>query len=308
MDTSCPGPEHQPEPIPIDTAASVGFDSFPDHAAPLKDRNQWLCSQSRYIEKGKKPRKVPVAPNDLDDRGIEATDPDNWMPYEEAKRHHDENSLIDYYAFATCEGDPYSFIDIDERGDAETGEVPPLVLKLVNLLDSYAYLTPNGGFRALVKGELNDTGGHHVWMDPDSGEEHVFEVYDRKRHLVFTNIVFHDEPIRDAQDFLDSLVKKRKAGTNTKGRVRASDLPEVKLPEDLEEARRKIKLLFVKHDLDPGPILEGSRKITLISYFRTIVRNEVLGTSGEPDTDPTNFGSCSPGQTRRCSTTNPGNS
>ncbi len=93
-------------------------------------------------------------------------------------------------------------------------------------------------------------------------------------------------PIREAQGFLDSLVKKSRSSTNTSRKARTNNLPEVELPEDLEEARRKIKLLFVKHDLYPGPILEGSRKITLISYFRTIVRNEALETNGENSTKP----------------------
>lgn len=286
MCTSCPGPEPQPNSNTFEAEASIGFDSFPDHAAPLKARDQWLCSQSRNMDKGKKPRKVPVDPNNPEGYGINATNPANWMPYEEAKRHHDENSLIDYYAFATCEGDPYSFIDVDERIDPMTGEVPPVIMKLVKHLDSYAYVTPNHGVRIVIEGELNDTGGDYVWTDPDTGEEHIFEVYDRKRYLVFTDWVFHDEPIREGQDFLDSLVKKRKSGTNTKGRDRAFDLPEVELPEDLEKARRKIKLLFVKHDLDPGPILEKSRKITLISDFRTIVRNESLEIIGENGTEP----------------------
>lgn len=35
--------------------------------------------------------------------------------------------------------------------------MPPLVLKLVQLLDSYAYVTPNHGVRIVVEGELNDT-------------------------------------------------------------------------------------------------------------------------------------------------------
>ncbi len=187
MSTSYPGPEHQPEPKTFGVEASVGFDSIPDHAAPLNARDQWLCSQYRQKDKDKKPHKVPIDPAAPKGPGIDKTDPKYWMPYDEARRHYEKNPLVDHYGFVTQEGDPYTLIDIDERIDKVTGEVPPLITKLVEHLDSYAYSTPNHGVRIVVEGELNDTGGNYAWTDPDTGEEHVFEVYDKKAYLVFTD-------------------------------------------------------------------------------------------------------------------------
>jgi DNA-binding transcriptional ArsR family regulator len=287
MDTNCsPDPDRRPEPDASGTGTVPGT-APSDHAAGLKARDQWVCAQNRAAGRGRKPRKVPVDPADPNGPGIDHTDPNKWMPYEEAKRHHEEDVLIDHYGFATHEGDPYAFIDIDECVDEETGELSRVVLKLLEHLDSYAYYTPNLGVRIVVRGELGGTGGDYVWTDPDTGEEHVFEVYDNKRYLVFTDWVCHDAPIRGAQAFLDSLVKKKgRSGRNAAGRrIEAFNFPEVALPEDLEEARRKVKHLFAKHDLDPGPIREGSRKRTLISYFRTVVRNQPVETGGEPDTE-----------------------
>jgi hypothetical protein len=140
--------------------------------------------------------------------------------------------------------------------------------------------------RIVVKGSLDGTGGNHVYTDPDTGEEHVFEVYDKNRYLTFTDHVVHDAPIKEAQDFLNSLRKARKFPTkkptkrNSTRTIQA--LPEVDLPEDLEEERKKIKRLLMKHDLPPHPIMERSRKSTLLSYFRKIARNEIMKIYEEP--------------------------
>jgi DNA-binding transcriptional ArsR family regulator len=241
---------------------------------------------------GKKLTKVPVDPRNPNGPPVSVTDPNNWMPYEVAKRCYETCTDLSGYGFARREEDPYAFIDIDERIDPETGELPPVAVRLIESLDSYSYLTPNYGVRIVLKGELSGTGGKYAWVDPDTGEEHVFEVYDRKGYVTFTDRVVHDVPVREAQGFLDSLVKTRRSNTGrrrTKGVQRqAQALPEGELPEDLEASRREIKRLFLKHDLDPYPILAGSRKNTLISHFRTIVRNTPIEISEEfdPNTSP----------------------
>jgi hypothetical protein len=47
-----------------------------------------------------------------------------------------------------------------------------------------------------------------------------------------------------------------------------------------------IKRLFMKYGLFPHPIMEGSRKSTLISYFRKIARNENMKIPEEPHRHP----------------------
>lgn len=50
----------------------------------------------------------------------------------------------------------------------------------------------------------------------------------------------------------------------------------IPLEEDLREQLRVVKMLFFKHDIPLTPILETSRKLTLISHFRRITRNEEM--------------------------------
>jgi hypothetical protein len=246
-----------------------------DNFSEVKSLDQWVC-WSYKKDTGKKPKKPPTHPTGNYD--INPLDPSNWLTYEEAVLHRESSPLVEGIGFVPTESDDLCFLDFDERIDEETGEIPAWISRLIAVLDSYAYLTPNHGVRIVVKGSLDDTGGNHVYTDPDTGEEHIFEVYDKNRYLTFTDHIVHDAPIKKSQDFLNSLRKARKHPTNKSTRKNSTRsiqaLPEVDLPEDLEEERKKIKRLLMKHDLPPHPIVEGSRKSTLISYFRKIARNE----------------------------------
>jgi hypothetical protein len=258
-----------------------------DNFSEVKSLDQWICWRYKK-EKGKKPKKPPTHPTEGYD--INPLDPSNWMAYEEAVLHSESSSFLEGIGFVPTENDDLCFLDFDERIDEETGEIPAWISKLIDVRGSYAYLTPNHGVRIVVKGTIDGTGGNHVYTDPDTGEEHVFEVYDKNRYLTFTDHVVHDAPIKEAQDFLNSLRKERKHPTEKSTKKKPARtiqaLPEVDLPEDLEEERKKIKRLLMKHGLSPHPIMEGSRKSTLISYFRKIARNEIMKIYEEPHLHP----------------------
>ena len=258
-----------------------------DNFSEVKSLDQWIC-WSYKKDKGQKPKKPPTHPTGGYD--ISPLDHSNWLTYDEAVLHSESSSFLEGIGFVPTENDDLCFLDIDERIDEETGEIPAWISKLLDKLDSYAYLTPNRGVRIVVKGTLDDTGGDYAYTDPDTSEEHVFEVYDKNRYLTFTDFVVHDAPIKESQDFLNSLRKARKHPTNKATRRISTRtiqaLPEVDLPEDLEEARKKIKRLLMKNDLPPHPIMEGSRKSTLISYFRKIARNEIMKINEEPHLHP----------------------
>jgi primase-polymerase (primpol)-like protein len=248
-----------------------------DNFSEVKSLDQWICW--RYKKgKGQKLKKPPTHPTGGYD--INPLDPSNWMTYDEAVSHSESSPLLKGIGFVPTENDDLCFLDIDERIDEETGEMPAWISRLLDMLDSYACLTPNHGARIVVKGTLDDTGGDYRFTDPATGEEHVFEVYDRNRYLTFTYHVVHDAPIKESQDFLNSLRKARrhptKKSTKKKPTRTIQALSEADLPEVLEEERKKIKRLFMKHDLPPHPIMEGSRKSTLISYFRKIARDEIM--------------------------------
>jgi hypothetical protein len=258
-----------------------------DNFSEVKSLDQWICW--RYMKgKGQKRKKPPTHPTGGHD--INPLKPSNWMAYDLASMYSKSSPFLEGIGFVPTENDDLCFLDFDERIDEETGEIPVSISKLVDMLDSYAYRTPNLGVRIVVKGTLDDTGGNYVFTDPATGEEHVFEVYDRNQYLTFTDHVVHDAPIREAQDFLNSLRKARSHPTrkptkkNSTRTIQA--LPEADLPEELEEERKKIKRLFMKYGLSPHPIMEGSRKSTLISYFRKIARNEHMKIYEEPHLYP----------------------
>jgi hypothetical protein len=254
-----------------------------DNFSEVKPLDQWICWRYKK-DKSQKPKKPPTHPTEGYD--ISPLDPSNWMAYEEAVLHSESSPLLEGVGFVPTENDDLCFLDFDERIDEETGEIPAWISKLMYMLDSYAYLTPNHGVRIVVKGTLDGTGGNYAYTDRDTSEEHVFEVYDKNRYLTFTDHVIHDAPIKESQNFLNSLRKARKHPTkkftrrNSTRTIQA--LPEVDLPEDLEEERKKIKRLLMKYGLSPHPIMEGSRKSTLISYFRKIARNEIMKIYKEP--------------------------
>jgi DNA-binding transcriptional ArsR family regulator len=258
-----------------------------DNFSEVKSLDQWIC-WSYKKEKGQKPKKAPTHPTGGYD--ISHLDPLNWMAYDEAVSHSESSPLLEGIGFVPTENDDLCFLDFDEPIDEETGEIPAWISKLMDMLDSYAYLTPNLGVRIVVKGTLDGTGGNYAYTDPDTNEEHVFEVYDKKRYLTFTDFIVHDAPIKESQDFLNSLRKARKHPTKKSTKKNSTRtiqaLPEVDLPEDLEEERKKIKRLFMKYGLSPHPIMEGSRKNTLLSYFRKIARNENMKFYEEPHPHP----------------------
>jgi hypothetical protein len=254
-----------------------------DNFSEVKSLDQWICW--RYMKgKGQKRKKPPTHPTGGYD--INPLKPSNWMAYDLASMYSKSSPFLEGIGFVPTENDDLCFLDIDERIDEETGEMPAWIPTLLDMLDSYAYLTPNLGVRIVVKGTLDGTGGDYIFTDPDTGEEHVFEVYDKNRYLTFTDHVVHDAPIKESQDFLNSLRKARKHPTKKSTKKNSTRtiqaLPEVDLPEDLEEERKKIKRLLMKHDLPPHPIMERSRKSTLLSYFRKIARNEIMKIYEEP--------------------------
>lgn len=258
-----------------------------DNFSEVKSLDQWICWRYKK-DKGQKLKKPPTHPTGGYD--ISPLNPSNWLAYDVAVLHSESSPFLEGIGFVPTENDDLCFLDIDERIEEETGEIPAWISKLLDMLDSYAYLTPNHGVRIVVKGTLDGTGGDYIFTDPDTNEEHVFEVYDKNGYLTFTDYVAHDAPIKESQDFLNSLRKARKHPTkkstkrNSTRTIQA--LPEADLPEDLEEGRKKIKRLLMKHDLPPHPIMEGSRKNTLLSYFRKIARNEIMKIYEEPHLHP----------------------
>lgn len=236
----------------------------------MSSRDQWVV----WVL-SKKGKKVPKSPKASFGAAVNSTDPSNWGSYAEARAALVQNPRLNGIGFIPTEDDDLCFLDFDDVVDPEAGEIiGQWAFDLMEKLSSFSYVTPSRtGFRIVIKGKLDNTGGDYIWTNPDTGEEHMLEVYDRKHFLTVTERILLQEPVREAQSFLDSLVKASHASPST---TRTLELPEVKLDGDLEKVRARVKRLFAKHDLPLSPITKGSRKITLLSRISTIFVNEDL--------------------------------
>jgi hypothetical protein len=225
----------------------------------LTNRKQWVCWKRGRTNADGRFEKIPCAP-DFPPYSIDAQDPSMHMSYEDALWAADAFLEIEGIAFVPSKEDPFCFLDLDHIVDPETGKFKAWVARIVETLDSFAYITPSGkGLRIVIRGELTDGGGDYVYSDEEG--DHDLEAYDSNQFLTFTHKIW-DRPIREAQELLDSLTKARKASPQ-KGSDQ--DFPEVTLDEDLKAIRREVKRTLVAHELSPEPIVEGFRKSTLIS-------------------------------------------
>ncbi len=155
----------------------------------LRNAPQWVA----WRRSGR--HKEPISPRT--GRTGDATDPDTWATYEDATSRATADGL-DGMGFVVSADDPYTGVDID--GCIEDGEVKSWAMKIVYLLGSYTEITPSGtGLRVWVKGSKP---GNKCKTDYHGG---AVEIYDQERFFTITGDVFHDRPIEERQDALDTL-------------------------------------------------------------------------------------------------------
>lgn len=113
----------------------------------LRERDQWICW--RYNHAGKKP---PVDP--LTNKSFDYRDSTKWLSYESAVAAVQEHSY-DGIGFVLTPEDPFSFPDLDDVRDKETGELEPWAMEIVDSFDSYTEDSPSGtGLRICVRGTV----------------------------------------------------------------------------------------------------------------------------------------------------------
>jgi hypothetical protein len=225
----------------------------------LTSRNQWVCWKRGKTKEDGRFEKIPCFA-DFPPYDLNAQDPSNHLSYKDALWAANFFWEIEGIGFVPTKEDPYCFLDLDNCMDRKAGWYADWAVRLVDRLDSFAYVTPSGkGIRIVVRGELADGGGHYMYRDEEG--DHVLEAYDSGQMLTFTHRIL-DAPIREAQEVLDSL-SKMSATSPRKGL--GYDFSERDLEGDLDEIRREVKRTLVAHELSPEPIGEGLRKSTLIS-------------------------------------------
>lgn len=235
--------------------------------APLKNLRQWVCWKYFESKSKDKPDKAPIEPHTL--RYLKWSNRDNWLSYTEARELCDASADIDGVGFVATPDDPYTFLDFDDVIDHETGEIDPFVINVLEDLDSYAEWSPSGeGVRVVVTGRLSDRGGNYLFNN------HKLEAYDSKHFLTITENVCLDAPIRDGQEFLDKIERISEATE-----LGESDLPGLELQEERGIVRERVERILVKNDLNPIPVMTGSRKNTLLSYGAKVWHSEQMNES-----------------------------
>lgn len=152
---------------------------------------QWVC----WVYDGKK--KVPI--DAKTGKKAKPNDSSTWATYHQAITARDEHNF-DGIGFMFSEHDQVCGVDIDNCIDPDTGEVAQRAEEIVDALDTYTEISPSGtGLKAWCFGSKPGT---RCKAKLGSG---AIEMYDRDRFFTFTNRVYHDKPIRDAQTALTAL-------------------------------------------------------------------------------------------------------
>ena len=149
----------------------------------MLNRDQWL------LWKAEDGRKIPRAPWQTDGelQYVDATNPENWVPFEQAKEWAEKLPQRCELAFSLTPDDSIVFLDIDDVvGD---GGITAPAQSLVNAADSYTALSTSGsGLHVFLKGTLpSDIKSIRGELE-DEGDGSI-EVYDRNRFVAITG--FH---------------------------------------------------------------------------------------------------------------------
>lgn len=174
---------------------------FQNIPAELRDLPQWICW--RYEDIGaKKPTKVPYDPKT--GKHADVNNPATWATCNNAiKTINDNNNNFNGIGFVFTDGDPYTFIDLDDT-DGDQASLDRQI-KIFREFDSYSEISPSGkGLHIIVKG--------HV---PAGRRRSFIEIYSSQRYATFTGNAYpidHIKPIAERQDVLTQLWEQMAAG------------------------------------------------------------------------------------------------
>ncbi len=111
-------------------------------------------------------------------RFAKSTDPSTWGTFDQAWAYYQSHKDgVDGVGFMFAKDDPFIGIDLDHCRNAETGEIQPWALEIVETMNSFTEISPSGqGLHIFVKGELSGDGINTKDV----------EMYDSKRYFTVT--------------------------------------------------------------------------------------------------------------------------
>jgi hypothetical protein len=179
-------------------------DNIPDELQRLK---QWVLW--KYVDRGdKKPGKAPVVVDSTGNlRGASATNPNDWMSFEDALAFYQEGSRVDGIGFIFAPDGEWFGIDLDNCF-ADDGALRPWAQNIHDAFMGVAYIekSPSGkGLHILAKARLPEHTLHKFSLG--SGGQAI-ELYCKDRYFTVTGYgKYPAEGAMDAQPAVDKLVE-----------------------------------------------------------------------------------------------------
>ncbi len=134
---------------------------------------QWVAWKDKKRPNGKI-GKIPINP--ITGSFAKTSDPTTWGSFENAVEYF-ENNRLKGVGFVFSEDDSFVGIDLDNCISADTGEIEPHALEIINRFDSYTEISPSGkGVHIIAKGNLP-----FGWRKNGN-----VEIYDNGRYFTIT--------------------------------------------------------------------------------------------------------------------------
>ena len=215
---------------------SPNWDGIPNE---IKEKEWWLVWKSE--ERNGRFTKVPYAAGPR--TKARTNDPGTWRLYDAAQFVF-ENYAGEYDGVGIVIKGEIVGIDIDHCRNPETGELAPLAVEIVKLLDSYTEVSPSGtGVKILCQGQV--PGSRHrngdIGTNPWSQEKIGLEVYDKDSPRFFTITGCHVEGTPAGVESRPEQVKElyerffRPLEVQEKPKVASSAAPSSELPLEVEQ-------------------------------------------------------------------------
>ncbi len=142
----------------------------------LRQLNQWVTWRCKPPAKpGEKPRKVPTIAGTS--RQASSTDPATWRTYAEAVAAV-ERGTADGIGIVVTDDDPITGVDLDNCRDAETGEIAPWAMEIIERFNTYTESSPTGTGVHII--------GRGVKPGTDCRKSAQIECYDHARYFTMT--------------------------------------------------------------------------------------------------------------------------
>lgn len=177
--------------------------SLPEALKELADQNRWVAW---YDQDG---RKIPKS---VKTGNAKTNDPDTWGTFEQAAKTMDYKR---YTGVGVMLGDGLIGIDLDHVIDPD-GQIKDWAQKLIDQIGSYTEISPSGtGVHILAKADPKTVG-----MIGNADHRKGIEIYNHNRYFTLTGNQLNDNPLRDATEQVQQVMREHFPASSADDRVR----------------------------------------------------------------------------------------